>query len=337
MKLVKYFACLMFLIFPPFVFAQVPELNVHQFYGDVINGVDGDVVKAVVDNNEFITTVSNGKYGYSPTFNVEGGTSGATVTFYINNVQVATSLYNPQGLTKLDLTKPLAITTAEPPTTTTPPPPTTTPSPTTTSGGGRRRVTPPPTRNITNATAIQPCLESWVCNSWSACINGLKTRECFEESNCGTELLKPATQESCQMAVPAYIAPPVVQPIAPPPKPIPLVEVRKEMPAKEGLNLLWIFILVIAILLVCGVIAVLVYFSFSKKGKSELRQFAPIDRLASLRRYVQKTKAMGYSDMQIRKALSSAGWKPADINTVLPVLKTATPVKTAAKISTRKA
>ena len=41
------------------------------------------------------------------------------------------------------------------------------------------------------------CNESWVCTSWSTCINGIQTRTCTDQNNCGTEKDKPDTNRSC--------------------------------------------------------------------------------------------------------------------------------------------
>ena len=42
------------------------------------------------------------------------------------------------------------------------------------------------------------CTENWTCGPWSACYNtGIQYKTCVDASNCGTELTKPALQQSC--------------------------------------------------------------------------------------------------------------------------------------------
>ncbi len=43
-----------------------------------------------------------------------------------------------------------------------------------------------------------PCSEKWVCEEWSACIDGMRTRTCTDVNNCGTGLQRPSFTESCQ-------------------------------------------------------------------------------------------------------------------------------------------
>ncbi len=50
------------------------------------------------------------------------------------------------------------------------------------------------------------CEESWECGDWSEC-DGTRTRECYEVSTCGTEKIKPATEESCEKAYPLLSLP----------------------------------------------------------------------------------------------------------------------------------
>ena len=46
------------------------------------------------------------------------------------------------------------------------------------------------------------CEESWACADWSACIDGLQTRTCVDENDCGTEVDKPAETEECETVSP---------------------------------------------------------------------------------------------------------------------------------------
>ena len=92
------------------------------------------------------------------------------------------------------------------------------------------------TRSCTDLKNCQPpreetrecdqCQESWVCSLWSECQFGTNSRTCADEHFCGTNLLKPATQKSCQIATPPGPPPRQISPqipipsyTAPPPLP----------------------------------------------------------------------------------------------------------------------
>lgn len=47
-----------------------------------------------------------------------------------------------------------------------------------------------------------PCQESWTCGVWSGCINGVQTRECFDDTQCGTFATQPDLSRSCELALP---------------------------------------------------------------------------------------------------------------------------------------
>mgnify|MGYP001605574981 CR=1 FL=1 len=44
---------------------------------------------------------------------------------------------------------------------------------------------------------IQECNSNWSCSSWSGCNSGTQTRSCIDSNNCGTNLNKPSTIQSC--------------------------------------------------------------------------------------------------------------------------------------------
>lgn len=41
------------------------------------------------------------------------------------------------------------------------------------------------------------CIESWECNSWSECLNGIQTRTCTDVNNCGTAIDRPQDSKAC--------------------------------------------------------------------------------------------------------------------------------------------
>jgi len=107
----------------------------HQFYGDVlINGEsapNGTVIKAVVNNQEYTVTTSNGAYGFSPNLlfvqDPNNDNNAKTIEFFINNEPATTYTFENGGYTVLDL----EITTSSPA-----PPPASEPPPATGGGGG---------------------------------------------------------------------------------------------------------------------------------------------------------------------------------------------------------
>jgi len=42
------------------------------------------------------------------------------------------------------------------------------------------------------------CTESWSCTEWGSCNNGLQTRTCTDDNNCGTTSNKPVEEQACQ-------------------------------------------------------------------------------------------------------------------------------------------
>lgn len=82
----------------------------------------------------------------------------------------------------------LAPNQTNPPITQTNPPPSTSLAPLVSSG-----VSP-----TARSSGPVGCQEHWLCRqSWSSCVEGIETRECFDLNHCGTDLAKPATSRAC--------------------------------------------------------------------------------------------------------------------------------------------
>ncbi|MDI6826680.1 MAG: hypothetical protein QMD36_05895 [Candidatus Aenigmarchaeota archaeon] len=62
-------------------------------------------------------------------------------------------------------------------------------------GGGI--VTKTTTTTILETTTTQVCQEKWVCTDWSECKDGIQTRTCEDENNCGTDSHKPIESQPC--------------------------------------------------------------------------------------------------------------------------------------------
>lgn len=48
-----------------------------------------------------------------------------------------------------------------------------------------------------NDAVEDECVEDWVCDDWSECVEGYQTRECTDENECGTDLYEPSTRQPC--------------------------------------------------------------------------------------------------------------------------------------------
>lgn len=75
-------------------------------------------------------------------------------------------------------------------------------------GGSSSRYNPP-------AQEDQECKEDWACEGWSACQNGVRTRNCFESNSCGTSDNKPQESSSCTVEIPLEEEEPIIQAVEP--------------------------------------------------------------------------------------------------------------------------
>ncbi|MEK6826105.1 MAG: hypothetical protein AABX90_00575, partial [Nanoarchaeota archaeon] len=47
---------------------------------------------------------------------------------------------------------------------------------------------------------IIECTENWICEDYGECINGVKTRECYDLNGCGTAERMPVNEEECEIS-----------------------------------------------------------------------------------------------------------------------------------------
>lgn len=181
-----------FLLFSSLVLAT-PGIP-HQFYGSVtLNGSpapDGTTVTAKINGVQVAsTTTVSGKYGYEPIFYVDDPDSDRTgdeIVFFVNNVNTGQKAFFANGgRTRLDLTA----------TGTTSNPPSGGGGGGGTSGGGT--TTGGTTGGTTFGTTQQGCQERWLCQDWSECKDGIQTRTCADQNNCGTNNNEPFTSQPC--------------------------------------------------------------------------------------------------------------------------------------------
>jgi len=181
-----------FLLFSNLVLA-LPGIP-NQFYGSVtLNGSpapDGTNVIAKINGVQVAsTTTYGGKYGYNPIFYVDdpnGIRTGSVINFFVNGIDTGkTAIFANSAVTKLDLSA--SGGTSTPPSGGSP------------GGGSSGGVILTGTNGTTtNGTQQeQTCHERWLCSDWSACENGIQTRTCTDQNECGTNNNEPFTSQPC--------------------------------------------------------------------------------------------------------------------------------------------
>lgn len=148
--------------------------------------------------------------------------------------------------------------------------------------------------NAEETRACTICQESWTCLSWSTCQNGIQTRTCYDQNNCGTTLNRPVGQQSCQELT-AQEATTLEAP----------AEEESFFAKNKGLI---IAVVLAVVLLVLG----LLYF-FKWKGKEA--------SLAEVREWMGSEREQGVSDENIRSALEKRGWNEKDIKAAFKKVK----------------
>ncbi|MBS3170024.1 hypothetical protein J4210_06080 [Candidatus Woesearchaeota archaeon] len=58
----------------------------------------------------------------------------------------------------------------------------------------------PQEKNLVRSCEV--CEEDWTCSGWSVCVSGVQSRDCVDESQCGTTSIMPETTESCVIPTP---------------------------------------------------------------------------------------------------------------------------------------
>ncbi len=161
----------------------------HRFYGTVtVNGApasDGTTVSArIYGIGVASTTTADGRYGYSPVFYIADPNSvraGSTIEFFVDDVSTGqTATFVNGKSTSLNLTVTI-----------------TAPSDGGSPGGSSGSEATTTTTIVPGVTTTTICQESWTCSDWSACKDGIETRLCFDENQCGTENDRPFESNPC--------------------------------------------------------------------------------------------------------------------------------------------
>jgi len=139
------------------------------------------------------------------------------------------------------------------------------------------------------------CQESWTCLSWSTCQNGIQTKTCYDQNNCGTVLNKPVGQQTCQEFI--------EQPSTADTKP---TEEEGSFFAKnKGL--------IIAVVLAAVLLALGLLYYFKWRGKEA--DFGEVDE------WISSEREQGVSEEDIRLSLQKRGWEEKDIKAAFKKLK----------------
>lgn len=189
------------------VLAESPPslTSFHQFYGTIMELPANQTftLKATVGANSFTTPVTiEGKYGYSPTFKVQGVNDAIIVFGVIDQINIEKTIgrftYKNGVVTELSLNYSYIET--EP------------------SASNRTQKK----ENKTIITSTQPtspktCTQSWECGDWGLCRDSQQSRICYRVDNCDqlkvqgqvsdiVSIPKPPEQQSCQPEVAEPVA-----------------------------------------------------------------------------------------------------------------------------------
>jgi hypothetical protein len=168
-------------------------------------------------------------------------------------------------------------------------------------GGGGSRI-------IEEEIVIEECKERWVCGDWMplVCPSGeTQTRNCEEVNDCGTQIQKPSTSKTCK-----YHAPIEEEPIGEPVQEL-------YSPVVEDTSYLWIYIIVLVILCVCGGTGIVLYELEHRTREQNRSQ----NNLMRLQNHIIETKKEGCNKKKIKKVFLSNGYDSKTIEESFVLIK----------------
>jgi uncharacterized protein (DUF2132 family) len=168
-------------------------------------------------------------------------------------------------------------------------------------GGGGSRI-------IEEEIVIEECKERWVCGDWMPLVcpsSEIQTRNCEEVNDCGTQIQKPSTSKTCK-----YHAPIEEEPIGEPVQEL-------YSPVVEDTSYLWIYIIVLVILCVCGGTGIILY-ELEHRAREQNRFF---DNLFKLQNYIIEKIKLGYNEIQIKQYLLSNNYDLKIIDQAFSLIK----------------
>ena len=185
------------------------------FYGSVTwNGAsapDGTIVVAKISGVQVAsTTTLGGKYGYDSYGHIgsfyvddpDNDRSGKTINFFVNNVDTGKTAIFCNGCFNLCGTNSTGCPTLDLSATGSTGGTGGSSGSGGSGGGGGGPTTSGGTTGTTGSTSTsgttqQSCQERWICSEWSACQDGVQTRTCTDENNCGTNNNEPFNSQPC--------------------------------------------------------------------------------------------------------------------------------------------
>ncbi len=148
------------------------------------------------------------------------------------------------------------------------------------------------------------CEETWICDEWSACVGGQQSRVCTDFNSCGNLANKPVERRSCvaeQAVAPLQQSFDEFAPLPPSPERTPQPSVWD----RYGTYIAGIPVLLI-------LIGVAIFFLLRYRKQQEDKG-TPLTS-SGLESWVDKQRAKGFSDAQIKKKASQSGWSKKDVD-----------------------
>jgi len=141
------------------------------------------------------------------------------------------------------------------------------------------------------------CIESWVCQDYSPCINNIQTRTCVDVNKCNTFTYQPRTEKSCNTN-----------------------DIRSgNITIDKSFDLvllIWILIPILFLLLI-----LFVFFKIIKHKKSPYKALNKKDnKKDTLEAYIKQSLVDGSSESDIIKNLVSVGWPEARVKSTVSKL-----------------
>jgi len=211
-----------------------PGFENQQFYGvvswdagvsaplQVIAKTSVKVYSSAIKEVQCGATACSGKYGYSKdTILRVQATSGETITFFIDLIEVKKESYSPGSSTKLDLSLVSGDVAAQGEEDTNQMNKTNQTGETSSSDTNNKYYPSTPSSS-SPAVVAEKCMQNWDCSAWGDCVNGVEGRNCFRSDSCDLQLkqgkvksvvptTKPVESRSCVTPitgaeeVPSYI------------------------------------------------------------------------------------------------------------------------------------
>ncbi len=287
---------LLILILSPlsFTLADAPPGSPHQFYGTVVcqNGINapdntGVEARNINSTKNFNNVVISGQYGVSSSFVVEANFTPNRnyLDFYVGGIFDKTYIVTDEGPTNLPLILHQDCTVPQ-------------------SGNGGSSGGGGGGGSRGGLGGFGGCIENWVCNDFTPCVDGIQTRQCADLSKCGAVTTRSETIY-CEEGKEEIIIPAT------------LFESLQQQKATR----FYIYFLAVGIIIVAAAIVVVV--EIIRKKELRKRGIAKQNpgQVDFLRRYIEIALKQGFNKQQIKQSSLNKGWPPALIDEALASFK----------------